>query len=97
VRELAAAGPLTPTQLAARTGISRQAAAKHLAVLGVAGLAVAHRQGREARYELRTAPFAEAEAWMRAIGVEWNHRLDRLRALLERPDLRVAGDRRERS
>jgi hypothetical protein len=32
-----------------------------------------------------------------SIRVEWNHRLDRLRAPLERPGLRVARDRRERS
>jgi DNA-binding transcriptional ArsR family regulator len=89
VRRLAQQGPLTATQLAAPVGISRQAAAKHLATLRLAGLAVATRDGREAPHELRTVAFAEAEVWMRATGAEWNRRLGALKRLLERPDLRV--------
>jgi DNA-binding transcriptional ArsR family regulator len=81
VRELAAQGPLTPTALGARAGISRQAATKHLAALGSAGLAHGRRAGRETRYLLVTAPFADAEAWMQAIGASWNRRL----TVLERP------------
>ncbi|HEX6844305.1 MAG TPA: metalloregulator ArsR/SmtB family transcription factor [Actinomycetota bacterium] len=90
VRLLAEDGPCTATQLAVRLGVSRQAAAKHLAVLAVAGLAVRTRAGRESRAELRTEAFAEAEAWMRAIGATWNLRLGALKELLERPPLRVA-------
>ena len=75
VRRLAQDGPLTATELAAPLGISRQAAAKHLATLRLAGLAVASKDGREAPHELRTAAFAEADAWMRAIGTDWNRRL----------------------
>ena len=80
VRELAALGPLTPTALGARAGVSRQAASKHLAVLESAGLAHGRRAGRETRYRLDTAPFAEAEDWMRTIGDSW----DRRRAVLKR-------------
>lgn len=89
VRRLAADGPLTATELAGPLGMSRQAVARHLATLRVAGLAVATREGREAPHELRTQPFAEAEAWMRAIGADWNRRLRGLQDLLERPALRV--------
>ena len=43
VYELSADGPLTATLLAARVGISRQAAAKHLLALADAGLATGER------------------------------------------------------
>lgn len=91
VRRLAADGPLTATRLAGVLPISRQAVSKHLAALELADLVVAERAGREARFELRTAAFAEAEAWMRGIGATWTLRLDALRASVERPDLHVAG------
>lgn len=89
VRRLATEGPLTPSRLAAVLPVSRQAVTKHLATLELAGLVAVHRAGREARYELDTAAFAEAEAWMRAIGATWNLRLGDLRDFLERADLRV--------
>lgn len=83
VRELSIDGPLTATELAARAGVSRQAAAKHLAELTLAGLAVGERSGREHRFSLRTAPFAEAEAWMRAIGATWDQRLSAFKRLVD--------------
>lgn len=89
VRRLAAEGPLTPSRLAAALPISRQAVAKHLASLELARLVAVRRAGREARYELDTVAFAEAEAWMRTIGATWNLRLADLKALLEDPDVRV--------
>jgi ArsR family transcriptional regulator, cadmium/lead-responsive transcriptional repressor len=89
IRRLAERGPLTATELAASLGISRQAVAKHLATLAVAGLAAGTRDGRETRYTLRTEPFAHAEAWMRAIGASWDQRLGALKDLLERRSLRV--------
>jgi DNA-binding transcriptional ArsR family regulator len=92
VRLLAERGPLTATELASPTGVSRQAVAKHLAALRLAGLATVTRDGREAPHELRTTPFAEAEAWMRAVGADWNQRLGALKSMLERPRLRVGRD-----
>lgn len=80
VRELAAQGPLTPTILGTRAGISRQAAAQHLAVLQAAGLAHGVRAGRETRYGLDTMPFSRAERWIRSIEDSWARR----RAVLER-------------
>ena len=75
VHELSKDGPLTATELARRIPVSRQAIAKHFDSLEEAGLAAATRVGRETRYELRTKAFAEAEAWMRAIGAMWDRRL----------------------
>ncbi len=83
VRELSASGPLTATQLARRIPVSRQAIAKHFEVLEDASLAVATRSGREARYELRTEAFAEAEAWMRSIGAMWDQRLHAFKEYVE--------------
>src|SRR5688500_4057262 len=73
--ELSRDGPLTAPGLAKRIPVTRQTIAKHFAALEEAGLAEATRVGREIRYGLRTEPFAEAEAWMRAIGAMWDRRL----------------------
>jgi DNA-binding transcriptional ArsR family regulator len=83
VLELSKNGPLTATQLARRIPVSRQAIAKHFDALEEAGLAAATRVGRETRYELRTQPFAEAEAWMRAIGASWDQRLTAFKEFVE--------------
>ena len=83
VLELSKDGPLTATQLARRIPVSRQAIAKHFDALEEAGLAAATRVGRETRYELRTQPFAEAEAWMRAIGASWDQRLTAFKEFVE--------------
>jgi DNA-binding transcriptional ArsR family regulator len=89
VRRLAEEGPVTPSRLAAGLPISRQGVTKHLATLELARLVVVERVGREARYELDTRAFADAEAWMRAIGASWNLRLADLKTLLEAAGMRV--------
>ena len=54
---LAAEGPATATDLAGRLPITRQAIAKHLALLAEAGLVTAERgERRRVRYRLRSAP-----------------------------------------
>ncbi|MDP9118791.1 MAG: metalloregulator ArsR/SmtB family transcription factor [Actinomycetota bacterium] len=83
VHELSKDGPLTATQLAKRIPVTRQAIAKHFAALEDAGLATGIRSGRETRYELRTQAFAEAEAWMRAIGAMWDRRLAAFKGFVE--------------
>jgi ArsR family transcriptional regulator, cadmium/lead-responsive transcriptional repressor len=83
VHELSKDGPLTATELARRIPVSRQAIAKHFDALEDADLAAATRVGRETRYELRTQAFAEAEAWMHAIGAVWDQRLARFKEYVE--------------
>jgi DNA-binding transcriptional ArsR family regulator len=83
VHELSKDGPLTATELARRVPVTRQAIAKHFAALEEAGLADATRVGRETRYGLRTDAFAEAEAWMRAIGAMWDRRLASFKEYVE--------------
>ena len=84
VETLAAHPGTSATALAAGLPISRQAVAKHLKLLGEAGLVNCHRSGREALFELEPSPLAEAAEWIGAVGAEWDGRLARLRRLLER-------------
>lgn len=72
-------GPVTATQLADGRDISRQAIAKHLTVLGSAGLVHGDRAGREVHFRADTAPLATAAAWMQRTGDAWDRRLDALR------------------
>ncbi len=58
--------------------ITRQAVAKHLAILSGAGLVGSSRNGRETRYRVTPAPFGEAIEWMTRVGAEWDDRLARL-------------------
>jgi len=69
--------------LAADMPVTRQAIAKHLAALRDAGLAVAEPEGRENRYRLTPAPFAEAMRWMAGAGAKWDQRLARLERRLQ--------------
>src|SRR5688572_16796722 len=78
LRDVVARGPRTATELAAELPISRQAVAKHLAVLRDAGLVAHERAGREARFSATLGPLAEAEGWIRATGATWDDRLARL-------------------
>ena len=64
--------------------MTRQAVAKHLAVLAGAGLVAAQREGREMRYRPTPAPLGDAIAWMTGIGGEWDERLAALQRHAER-------------
>ena len=87
VGELAERQELTATELGARVSISRQAAAKHLALLADAGLVASAREGREVRYRLTPRPMADAISWIGDVGGTWDERLSRLtRHLRDRGD-----------
>src|SRR3954470_13643000 len=75
VYERLAAGSATATQLAAELPVTRQAVAKHLAVLEDAGLVRAERAGRERRFSPTPAPLGDAISWMASVGGEWDDRL----------------------
>lgn len=83
-RAVVAVGPSTATQLAAERSITRQAVAKHLAVLSEAGLVHSRRSGREVLYTADADPLVDATDWIDATRVAWDRRLVRLRDLLER-------------
>lgn len=69
---------LTASVLAGELPISRQAVAKHLALLEQAGLATGERAGRERRYTLTPEPLEDAVRWMTEVGGAWDTRLARL-------------------
>jgi DNA-binding transcriptional ArsR family regulator len=83
---LAADGPSTATELAARLPITRQAVAKHLALLADAGLLTAEPgERRRVRYRLRTAPVQIAQQFLAALAHSWDDRLDALQLFLTAP------------
>ena len=71
-------GGATASELARELPVTRQAVAKHLAVLDAAGLVSSSRSGRELRYRLTPRPFEDAVGWMVRVGAEWDDRLARL-------------------
>jgi DNA-binding transcriptional ArsR family regulator len=76
---LAATGPATATDLASRLPITRQAIAKHLALLAVAGLVAAEPgERRRVRYRLRSAPMQVAQQFLAALARDWDSQLDAL-------------------
>jgi DNA-binding transcriptional ArsR family regulator len=77
---LAADGPATATDLAERLPITRQAVAKHLALLAETGLVVAEPgERRRVRYRLRSAPMQIAQQFLAALASDWDGRLDALK------------------
>ncbi|MEU4839899.1 ArsR/SmtB family transcription factor [Nocardia testacea] len=80
---LLAAGSGTPTGLSDQLPISRQAVAKHLAVLDRAGLVHATPSGRERRYEVDEAQLARAVRQLREVGRTWDLRLNRIKRIAE--------------
>ena len=75
LRSIARGEASTPTELAARLPVSRQAVRKHLTLLEQARLVDASRSGREVRFQANPAPLGDAIAWMAAVGAQWDERL----------------------
>jgi DNA-binding transcriptional ArsR family regulator len=76
---LAADGPATATDLADRLPITRQAIAKHLALLAEAGLVTAEPgERRRVRYRLHSAPMRTAQQFLAAMARDWDHPLEAL-------------------
>lgn len=83
IERLAAHGPSTATELAARIGVSRQGAAKHLAGLADAGIVSGARQGREVRYELIEHGLEPGADWLVSVGGKWDRRVASLKRHLD--------------
>ena len=81
---LAAAGPATATDLAARLPITRQAIAKHLALLVEVGLVTAEPgERRRVRYRLRSALMQVAQQFLAALARDWDSPLNSLKDHLD--------------
>jgi DNA-binding transcriptional ArsR family regulator len=76
-------GEVTPTALAADLPFTRQAVAKHLAVLDRAGLVEARRTGREVRYSVRPEHLDVAVRAMAKVAARWDARLGAVERLAE--------------
>jgi len=88
---LAADGPATATDLAARLPITRQAIAKHLALLTEAGLVTAEPgERRRVRYRLRSAPMREAQQFLAALARDWDSPLEALKDHLDLTERRTS-------
>ena len=76
---LATDGPSTTTDLAARLPITRQAVAKHLAIMADAGLITSEPgERRRVRYRLSSLPVQIAQQYLAALAHGWDDRLDAL-------------------
>lgn len=91
LRNVAERGPVTATELAAVLPVTRQAIAKHLAVLRDAGLVTGERAGRETRFTAQPATLAAAGRWLMATGSAWDDRLARLARRAEAKRRRRSG------
>jgi DNA-binding transcriptional ArsR family regulator len=83
VVRLARGEPLSITELASGSKITRQAVTKHLHVLAAAGIATPSRLGREQRWSLDQKQLAQARLFLDRIGQQWDSALARLKAAVE--------------
>jgi DNA-binding transcriptional ArsR family regulator len=88
---LLAEGEGTATTLARDLPVTRQAVAKHLAVLHRAGLVEGARRGREVRYAVRPQQLDAAARSMARVAARWDQRLMAIKQIAEsaaraRPD-----------
>jgi ArsR family transcriptional regulator, cadmium/lead-responsive transcriptional repressor len=80
---LLARGEATATTLADGLPVTRQAVAKHLAVLDRAGLVEKRRHGREVRYAVRPQRLDDATQWMTQVATQWDARLAAIKRIAE--------------
>ena len=93
---LLAVGSGTSTSLSERLPVSRQAVAKHLAVLVRVGLVQGETAGRERHYRIDDEQFARAVAQLNAVSTAWDGRLRRIRRLAEALQEERRGPSRDR-
>ncbi|WP_349259990.1 helix-turn-helix domain-containing protein [Actinocrinis sp.] len=73
----------TATTLSEQLPVTRQAVAKHLALLDRVGLVHMSPSGRERLYEVDEAQLARAVAQLSAVGATWDARLRRIKQIAE--------------
>lgn len=83
VVKLADGGPMSISRLTEGTKVTRQAVAKHLRVLEIAGLAHGERAGRDRVWRIDGNRLEDARQWLREIGGQWDEALARLKKFVE--------------
>jgi DNA-binding transcriptional ArsR family regulator len=76
-------GPATVSELAALLGVTVAATVQHLRVLQDSELVRSEKVGRVRTCQIDPAGLRNAEAWLRRQRTAWEHRLDRLGAVLD--------------
>ncbi|HEX4063427.1 MAG TPA: metalloregulator ArsR/SmtB family transcription factor [Streptosporangiaceae bacterium] len=76
-------GDVSASWLAGRVPFSRQAVAKHLAVLERAGLISRRKQGREVLYQVEAGRLDQATQAMTDLAAQWDRRLATIKRLAE--------------
>ncbi|ODU63474.1 MAG: transcriptional regulator [Micrococcales bacterium 70-64] len=76
-------GDASASALAARLPVTRQAIAKHLAVLEEVGLVEPVRVGREVRFRVLGSHLAETARQLDAVGRQWEARLAAIKEIAE--------------
>jgi DNA-binding transcriptional ArsR family regulator len=83
-------GPAPVSELARPLPMSLPAAMQHLGVLEAAGLVRSEKIGRVRTCSIELLALSQAERWINARRIEWEHRLDRLGEYLK--TLETEGD-----
>jgi DNA-binding transcriptional ArsR family regulator len=76
-------GAVSASWLAGRVPFSRQAVAKHLAVLERAGLISRRKQGREVLFQVEAGRLDQATRAMAELAAQWDRRLAAIKGLAE--------------
>ncbi len=76
-------GEASASALAGRLPVSRQAIARHLAVLHEVGLVEPVRSGREVQYRVLGSRLSATARRLDALGAEWDRRLAAIKDLAE--------------
>jgi DNA-binding transcriptional ArsR family regulator len=76
-------GPAAVSDLARPLPMSLPSAMQHLGVLEAAGLVRSKKVGRVRTCAIESSALSQAEQWINARRIEWDHRLDRLGAYLK--------------
>jgi ArsR family transcriptional regulator, cadmium/lead-responsive transcriptional repressor len=76
-------GAVSASWLAGHVPFSRQAVAKHLAVLEQAGLVSRRKQGREVLYQVEAGRLDQATRAMADLAAQWDQRLATIKRLAE--------------
>lgn len=90
-------GEATTTMLADGLPVTRQAVAKHLAVLDRVGLVAGERHGREVRYAVQPERLDAAAEAIARVAAQWDRRLARIKRLAESVQAETTGTDPSRS
>ena len=85
-------GPTAVSDLARPLPMSLPAAMQHLGVLEAAGLVRSRKVGRVRTCAIEPRALSQAEQWINARRIEWDHRLDRLGDYLKSLENQGDGD-----